>query len=103
MSKFRPSSKLSLRQPATDKLKRDYNTLKTMCEEDCKAQHANARSPLHQMSSNDMEQCVEQCMEEIIGTEAEFRSKMDEDAKYKKLVELVGRRLFTDNSPLVHL
>lgn len=77
---------LSLRQPAIDKLKRDYNTLKTMCEEECKAQHENVRSELHQLSTNRMKQCVEG----IIGTEAEFRINM-EDAKYKKLVELVGR------------
>lgn len=57
----------SLRQPATDKLKRDYNTLTDVCQKQCREKG---------------------CVEDIIGDEETFRLNM-EDVKYKKLVKFL--------------
>jgi hypothetical protein len=74
----------SLRQPATDKLKRDYNTLTVLCKKQCQSRYRNYRGPLTQMDNVSEKDCVE----DIIGDEETFRTSMEDD-KYKKLVELL--------------
>lgn len=63
-----------LRQPATDKLKRDYDTLSTLCQ-------TQFRSKMDSGPPNDG-------VEDILGSEDTFRASM-EDEKYRKLVELL--------------
>ena len=74
----------SLRQPATDKLKRDYNALTVLCQKQCQSKYRKNRGPLTQMDNGREKGCVE----DIIGDEETFRLNMEDD-KYKKLVELL--------------
>ena len=74
----------SLRTPATDKLKRDYNTLSILCQKQCKSEYRKKRGLLTQMDSGREEGCVK----DTIGSEDTFRTSM-EDEKYSKLVELI--------------
>ena len=74
----------SLRKPATDKLKRDYTALSTLCQKQCRSDYRKNRGPLTQMGSGREKGCVK----DIIGEEETFRLNM-EDEKYKKLVNLL--------------
>jgi len=76
----------TLRQPAQDKLRRDYNELVEICRKDCQARHRARKSPLHQLNTTQEKSYAE----DIIGTEDEFRTKM-EDNRYKQLAELLLR------------
>ena len=74
----------SLRTPATDKLKKDYNALTVLCQKQCQSKYKKNRGPLTQMDHGREKGCVT----DIIGEEETFRSNM-EDEKYQKLVELL--------------
>tara|TARA_B110000093_G_C12821411_1_gene347090 strand:- start:368 stop:616 length:249 start_codon:yes stop_codon:yes gene_type:complete len=63
-----------LRQAATDKLKRDYDALSTLCQ----------TQVLSQMDSG----LEKGGVEDILGSEDTFRTNM-EDEKYRKLVEFL--------------
>ena len=76
----------ALRQPAQDKLRRDYYKLAEICRKDCQARHRAHNTQLHQLNTTQEESCAE----DIIGTEDEFRTKM-EDNRYKQLAELLLR------------
>ena len=76
----------SLRKPATDKLKRDYNALSLLCQKQCQSTYRKKRGPLTQMDGGQEEGCVK----DIIGSEDTFRTSM-EDEKYSKLVEFILR------------
>ena len=73
-----------LRQAATDELKRDYDTLTTLCQEQCQSEYRKYRGPLTQMDNGREKGCVE----DIIGDEDTFRLNMEDD-KYRKLVEFL--------------
>lgn len=85
----------SLRQPATDKLNRDYNALSVLCQKQCQSEYRKKRGPLTQMDNGREKGCVE----DIIGDEDTFRLNM-EDEKYNKLVELL--LAITDTEPHQH-
>ena len=73
-----------LRVAATDELKTKYRQLCKYAEQNAQGAY---RSPLHQLDTNAVQSIVEQ----ILGNEDAFRSKMVSDRAYRKLVNLFIR------------